>query len=62
MNSKRIIGLLLTAIGIMGVIYTAAALTAAGHHHTVLRIIYIIAGVGLFISGIQMVRTTREDA
>ncbi|MDB5226095.1 MAG: hypothetical protein JWN78_288 [Bacteroidota bacterium] len=62
MNSKRMIGLLLTAIGIMGVIYTAAALTAGGHHHTVLRIIYIIAGVALCVSGIRMVRSTRENA
>jgi hypothetical protein len=62
MNSKRIIGLLMAALGVMGVIYTAAVFTAGSHHHTVMRIVYIVLGLIIAISGIKMVRATREEA
>jgi len=63
MHTKRLIGLLLAALGIMGVIYTAAVFTAAGnHHHTVMRIVYILLGIMLFIGGIRLVTTDKEQA
>jgi hypothetical protein len=62
MHTKRLIGLLLAAIGIMGVIYTAAVFTAGHQHHTVMRIVYISLGVILFVSGIRLVITDKEEA
>jgi uncharacterized membrane protein len=62
MNIKRIFGALLTVLGIVGLIYTAILFvnTGSGSHIKAL-IIYGILGLIFFISGIGLIRTTKDE-
>jgi hypothetical protein len=64
MNLKRIFGALLTALGIGGLIYTAVifAGTSGGTTDVKALIIYGILGIIFFISGISLVRTTKDES
>lgn len=64
MNLKRIFGALLTALGIGGLIYTAVvfASTAGDTRDIKTLIIYGVLGIVFFISGISLVRTTKDES
>ncbi|MBG6061666.1 hypothetical protein IWX83_001456 [Flavobacterium sp. CG_9.1] len=64
MNLKRIFGALLTALGIGGLIYTAVifAGTSGGTTDVKSLIIYGILGIIFFVSGISLVRTTKDES
>jgi hypothetical protein len=62
MNLKRIFGAILTVLGIGGLIYAAVLFVAnsGGTHDIKALIIYGILGLIFFISGIGLIRTTRD--
>lgn len=64
MNIKRIFGALLTALGIGGLIYTAVvfANTSGGTRDIKELIIYGVLGLVFFVSGISLVRTTKDES
>jgi hypothetical protein len=64
MNLKRIFGALLTALGIGGLIYTAVVFsnTSGGTKDVKDLIIYGILGIVFFVSGISLVRTTKDES
>ena len=64
MNLKRIFGALLTALGIGGLIYTAVVFssTSGGTGDIKELIIYGVLGIVFFISGISLVRTTKDES
>ncbi len=64
MNIKRIFGAILTVLGIGGLIYTAVVFAnASGSTRDVKSlIIYGVLGLLFFISGISLVRTTKDEA
>lgn len=64
MNMKRIFGGILTLLGIGGLIYTAVVFTdTSGSERDVKSlIIYGILGAVFFISGIGLVKTTKDES
>jgi predicted Na+-dependent transporter len=64
MNLKRIFGALLTGLGIVGMIYTAVYFVNKGSSALDIRtlVTYGILGLIFFISGISLVRTTKDEA
>ncbi|SHG52529.1 hypothetical protein SAMN05443549_104328 [Flavobacterium fluvii] len=64
MNLKRFFGALLTALGIGGLIYTAVVFsdTSGGTKDVKELIIYGILGIVFFVSGISLVRTTKDES
>jgi hypothetical protein len=64
MNLKRIFGALLTGLGIGGLIYTAVVFadTSGGTKDVKELIIYGILGIVFFVSGISLVRTTKDES
>jgi hypothetical protein len=64
MNLKRIFGALLTALGIGGLIYTAVlfAGTSGDMRDVKSLIIYGVLGIIFFVSGISLVRTTKDES
>ncbi len=63
MNLKRIFGALLTILGIGGLIYAAVEFTGnSGNNDAKTLIIFGILGLIFFISGISLVRTTKDEA
>jgi uncharacterized membrane protein len=64
MNIKRIFGALLTVLGIVGLIYAAIlfANTTGGTFAIKSLVIYGILGFVFFISGISLVRTTKDES
>ncbi|MDP1725233.1 MAG: hypothetical protein Q8M15_00515 [Bacteroidota bacterium] len=64
MNIKRIFGAILTILGIGGLIYTAVLFvnTSGGTHDVKALVIYGILGLIFFISGINLVRTTKDES
>jgi hypothetical protein len=64
MNIKRIFGALLTLLGIGGLIYAAVifANTSGGVRDIKSLIIYGILGLVFFLSGISLVRATKDEA
>ncbi len=64
MNIKRIFGALLTLCGIGGLIYTAIvfANTSGGNRDIKTLIIFGVLGAIFFITGISLVRTTKDEA
>lgn len=64
MNIKRIFGALLTALGIGGLIYTAVVFTntSGGTRDIKELIIYGVLGLVFFVSGISLVRTTKDES
>ncbi len=64
MNIKRIFGSILTTLGVGGLIYGAVLFvnTSGGSRDTRALIIYGVLGLIFFISGIGLVRTTKDES
>ena len=64
MNIKRIFGAILTILGIAGLIYAAVLFvnTAGGLRDVKALIIYGVLGLIFFISGISLVRSTKDES
>ena len=64
MNLKRIFGAILTLLGIGGLIYAAYLFVNSGGttHNIKMLATYGILGLVFFISGINLVRTTKDEA
>ncbi|RYU97061.1 hypothetical protein [Emticicia agri] len=64
MNLKRTFGALLTVLGIVGLIYAAVIFVNAsgGAKNIKSLIIYGLLGLVFFLSGINLVRTTKDEA
>ena len=64
MNIKRIFGAILTILGIIGLIYAAVLfVNSSGTTQNVKMLAtYGILGLVFFISGINLVRTTKDEA
>ncbi|MCW3126609.1 MAG: hypothetical protein JWO03_2267 [Bacteroidetes bacterium] len=64
MNLKRIFGSILTLLGIAGLIYAAVLFvnTNGGNRDIKALIIYGILGLLFFVSGIGLVRTTKDES
>ncbi len=64
MNIKRIFGVILTLLGIGGLIYAAMifANTSGGNRDIKSLTIYGILGLIFFISGMGLVRTTKDES
>ncbi len=64
MNIKRIFGAILTLLGIGGLIYAAVVFvdTSGGTRDIKSLIIFGVLGLLFFISGIGLVRTTKDES
>ncbi|WP_339889311.1 hypothetical protein [uncultured Flavobacterium sp.] len=64
MNLKRIFGTILTVLGISGLIYTAVlfANTSGSNQDIRSLIIYGVLGFVFFITGISLVKTTKDES
>lgn len=64
MNVKRIFGTLLTLVGIIGLIYAAYVFATTGGNNRDIRslIIYAVLGLIFFISGIGLVKNTKDES
>lgn len=64
MNVKRIFGALLTILGIGGLIYAAVVFASTTGANRDIRslIIFGILGLIFFISGISLVKTTKDES
>ena len=64
MNIKRIFGAILTILGICGLIYTAVVFTGTSGSERDVKalIIYGVLGAVFFISGISLIRTTKDES
>jgi uncharacterized membrane protein len=64
MNLKRIFGTLLIVLGIAGLIYAAVLFVNNTDSNHNVKILLIYGGLGLlfFISGISLVRTTKDES
>jgi hypothetical protein len=64
MNLKRFFGAILTILGIAGLIYTATifAGTSGGTRDVKTLIIYGVLGIVFFMSGISLVKTTKDES
>ena len=64
MNIKRIFGSVLTLLGIAGLIYTAVIFVNTGGGVRDIRalVVYGLLGIVFFISGISLVKTTRDES
>ncbi len=64
MNLKRIFGAILTLLGIGGLIYAAIVFTntSGGTRDIKSLIIFGILGIVFFVSGIGLVRTTKDES
>ncbi|MFN7045319.1 MAG: hypothetical protein ACK4M1_08995 [Flavobacterium sp.] len=64
MNIKRIFGAILTILGIVGLIYAAVLFVNNSGTTQNIKMLatYGILGLVFFISGINLVRTTKDEA
>lgn len=64
MNIKRIFGALLTLLGIAGLIYTAQLFlnTSGGNHDIRILIVSGVLGLLFFATGVNLVRTTKDES
>lgn len=64
MNIKRIFGSVLTVLGIIGLIYAAYMFVNTGGAVAEVKIlaVYGILGLIFFITGISLVRATKDEA
>ncbi|MCW3074420.1 MAG: hypothetical protein JWP69_1489 [Flaviaesturariibacter sp.] len=64
MNVKRTFGIILTILGIFGLIYAAILFMDAKGSNSQIKalIVYGILGAIFFFTGIGLVRTTSDDA
>jgi len=61
MNLKRTFGAILTILGIVGLIYAGIAIVQHSSSFTNITVFGII-GLLFFLTGISLIRTTRDDA
>lgn len=61
MNLKRTFGLVLTVLGIAGLIFTGYSVLGGGANITQL-LVFGILGFIFFVYGISLVRTTKDEA
>ena len=64
MNLKRIFGIILTVLGIGGLIYAAAIFMDASGTEKQIKVlaVYGILGAIFFFTGIGLIKNTRDDA
>ena len=64
MNLKRIFGAILTTLGIVSLIYCAVLFvnTTGGVRDVKVLVTYGVLGLIFFISGIGLIRTTKDEA
>lgn len=64
MNVKRVFGIILTILGIAGLIYFATLFMDAKGTEGQVKTLIVYGGLGLifFFTGIGLIRTTRDDA
>jgi len=64
MNIKRIFGAVLTVLGIGALLYAAIMFvnTAAGPTNVKILITFGILGLIFFVSGVSLVRTTKDES
>lgn len=64
MNLKRVFGIILTILGIAGLIYFATIfMNASGAERQIKAlIVYGVLGAIFFFTGISLIRTTKDDA
>ena len=64
MNLKRIFGTILTALGIGGLIYTAVVFsnTSGSNQEVRTLIIYGVLGFVFFLTGIGLIKTTKDES
>jgi hypothetical protein len=61
MNLKRTFGAILTILGIIGLIYTGVGVLQSSSDFKSL-IVFGILGIIFFITGISLIRTTKDEA
>lgn len=64
MNLKRIFGTILTALGIGGLVYTAYlfSMTSGSNQDIRTLITYGVLGFVFFLTGISLIKTTKDEA
>jgi len=64
MNVKRTFGIILTILGIVGLIYAATLFMKVGGTETQVKtlIVWGILGAIFFFTGIGLIKTTKDDA
>ena len=64
MNLKRIFGALLTLLGIVGLVYTAVTFvnTQGNNQDVKILFMYGILGTIFFVSGISLIKTTKDES
>ncbi len=63
MNVKRTFGIILTILGIAGLIYAATLfLNSSGTQQLKVLIVYGVLGSIFFFTGIGLIRSTQDDA
>ena len=64
MNLKRTFGAILTILGIVGMIYASYvfASTATAEQNIKITLVYGILGIIFFISGISLVKRTKDES
>jgi hypothetical protein len=64
MNLKRIFGVILTILGVAGLIYFATIFmkTSGAERQIKALIVYGLLGAIFFFTGISLIRTTKDDA
>lgn len=63
MNVKRTFGIILTILGIVGLIYAAVLFMNSGNsgHQLKSLIVYSVLGAIFFFTGIGLIKGTRDD-
>lgn len=61
MNVKRLFGVILTLLGIAGLIYAAILFTNKGGEYRSLTV-YAVLGAIFFFTGIGLIKGTKDDA
>jgi uncharacterized membrane protein len=64
MNLKRIFGAILSVLGIAGLIYTAYLTVSLGESNQTIKtlIVYGVLGLVFFVSGIGLIKTTKDES
>ncbi len=64
MNLKRTFGFILTLLGIAGLIYTAIVFSKSINDNNSIKelIIYGVLGIVFFVSGIGLIKNTKDEA
>lgn len=64
MNLKRIFGAILTVLGIGGLIYSAVLIINTSGSNRDIRslMVFGVLGLAFFISGIGLIRTTKDES